>query len=151
MLVASFLLANCLNPHTLSSSSSHVQVQLGALGEGFEPFEKDPVYCGGCNAVLSKSTVTPTSCASGSQADKNAQPWTCALCDHTNHHVDLNSAHFPFLDSADFQLTPPPTSTDSAGKEAPSQDLDDMPVVFCLDISGSMCTTLPVPALQVRI
>eukprot|EP00043_Microstomoeca_roanoka_P017626 m.184713 g.184713 ORF g.184713 m.184713 type:complete len:856 (+) comp16675_c0_seq3:231-2798(+) len=126
-------------------NSNAFVVQFGSLGQAFEPFETAPVHCEGCGVVLTKSSVIQDTTSQLATSDKNAKPWVCAFCHYVHNGVDLASTRFPFVDKADFQLTTPPLP--DAADEAGPAALDDMPVVFCLDVSGSMQTTLPVPAL----
>lgn len=59
---------------------------------------------------------------------------------------------------ADYLLEPATTETDSEGKKGPDNEVREKVensgkkkgglVIFAVDISGSMCTTTEVPALQ---
>jgi hypothetical protein len=105
-------------------------IQLGLLEE--DPFVAtgDPVFCQGCNVVLSGI----------SKLDENKR-WKCEFCGHISEELDISSDEVPSTSMVDFILEPPQNVTVDDATESGM-------VIFCVDISGSMCLTTQVPALQ---
>ena len=76
--------------------------------------------------------------------------------ENTPNHLSLDAV--PQGHCADYLLEPATTETDSEvteGKEGPDNEVKEKVekkkgslVIFAVDISGSMCTTTEVPALQ---
>ena len=66
------------------------------------------------------------------------QVWKCEFCDHRNV-VDLDEEEIPKDDDVTFMLEPA-TSTSARGPA----ELDESLVIFCVDVSGSMSTTIEV-------
>lgn len=107
-----------------------VLCQLGTL-EVAVPFATgDPICCEHCNCVLSSiSTLTP--------AGEDEYNWKCEFCERDNLAIQIDEEEMPKESSmeAEYMLEPP------AGEES------DGVMIFCIDISGSMCVTTEVPAL----
>ena len=61
--------------------------------------------------------------------------WVCEFCGHHNV-VDLMEDEIPSSDVVTYMLQPAPCTT-SSGKSGRDESL----VIFCIDISGSMCVT----------
>ena len=61
--------------------------------------------------------------------------WVCEFCGHRNI-VDLMEDEIPSSDVVTYMLQPAPCTT-SSGKSGRDESL----VIFCVDVSGSMCVT----------
>ena len=87
----------------------------------------DPIYCSQCQAVFS--------CVSTFLAEN----WSCEFCGHQNTELQLDEEEIPPKDQAvsEFMLE---AAEMKEGKEGV--------IVYCVDISGSMCVTTEIPAVQ---
>ncbi|XP_061176776.1 circularly permutated Ras protein 1-like [Saccostrea echinata] len=91
----------------------------------------DPVHCTSCDVILSSlSKIT-------SREDKKI--WNCEFCG-TENELDIEEEEIPGTNDVTFMLEPAPSTASSSlsGK-------DESLVIFCVDISGSMCVTSTVP------
>ena len=94
-------------------------------------FTGDPVYCQQCKAILSHiSKIT--------KRDEQ-QVWTCEFC-NTDNNIDIMEEELPKEKDITFMLEPA-LSTTAAGPSGTDESL----VIFCIDVSGSMCVTTEVP------
>lgn len=91
----------------------------------------DPVTCTDCQAMLSHiSKITK---------DGENQVWVCEYCG-TSNPVDLVSEEIPAEADVTYMLEPAPATT-ASGRSGKDESL----VVFCVDVSGSMCVSQEVP------
>jgi len=99
-------------------------LNLGSLSEdAVVLFTGDAVFCSDCMATLTRlSHLEPNA--------EGGQIWLCEYCGHPNR-VDLVSEEIPEGETVDYLLSPP--------LETQSDQTDI--IVFCIDISGSMCCT----------
>jgi len=99
-------------------------IKLGTLAQdAVTLFTGDPVFCKQCNAALTQiSYVT-------NNPNEPGQIWQCEYCDFTNG-FQLEPEEMPKGESIDYLLSHPPEKS----------ELNDI-IVFCVDISGSMCCT----------
>lgn len=91
----------------------------------------DPQSCSSCGAILSKISKLDV------LAD--AKVWICEYCE-TRNVVDIEEEEKPQEPDVTYMLEPA-LSTTASGPTG----LDESLVVFCLDVSGSMCVTTEVP------
>eukprot|EP01113_Clastostelium_recurvatum_P035404 TRINITY_DN4934_c0_g1_i4.p1 TRINITY_DN4934_c0_g1~~TRINITY_DN4934_c0_g1_i4.p1 ORF type:complete len:930 (-),score=159.59 TRINITY_DN4934_c0_g1_i4:32-2821(-) len=105
----------------------------------------DATYCRGCNVVLSNmSQVREVHSTVEEELDDQVDfIWVCEFCGHENS-IDLDPAELPSKEAeiVEYLITPPPVAEGGV-----AGDTDNL-VVYCIDISGSMCVTTEVPALQ---
>eukprot|EP00118_Oscarella_pearsei_P025546 m.308356 g.308356 ORF g.308356 m.308356 type:complete len:751 (+) comp43845_c0_seq1:107-2359(+) len=93
----------------------------------------DAVVCGKCNAVLSHlSRLT-------NQGDE--KHWICEFCNN-EHSIDVVPEEVPRDEDITYMLEPFSLTTE--GKPATAGPLDESLMIFCVDISGSMCVTTEV-------
>ncbi|KAM9500161.1 circularly permutated Ras protein 1 isoform 1-T2 [Clarias gariepinus] len=89
-----------------------------------------PVHCGKCKAIMSS--------VSNSQTSPNTSTWTCEFCGNKNvlSQSELKMGRSPLW-------TPPGRDVLYVDEEIDTDyvNLEDMLVVFCVDISGSMSVT----------
>ncbi|XP_062584325.1 circularly permutated Ras protein 1-like isoform X2 [Saccostrea cucullata] len=105
----------------------------------------DPVYCDGCQVVLS--------CISETQQDEDKLLWNCEFCGHKNVSTEVRKEEIPKSDTIDYALSGPEeqaatgTETDKMEATKPATTGSGY-VVYCLDISGSMGGITQLPELQ---
>ncbi|XP_033741232.1 circularly permutated Ras protein 1-like [Pecten maximus] len=91
----------------------------------------DAVYCDNCQAILSHL------CKLEDRGD--VKVWRCEFCGQ-QMEVDIVEEEKPSQDDVTFMLTPALSTTTSGPKGT-----DNSLVIFCVDVSGSMCITTEVP------
>ncbi|KAK3097067.1 hypothetical protein FSP39_006081 [Pinctada imbricata] len=91
----------------------------------------DPVHCFSCGAVLSS--------ISRIQNEGDNKVWICEFCE-TKNILEIEVEEIPKNNDVTFMLEPS-LSTSTSGPTG----LDESLVIFCVDISGSMCVTTEVP------
>eukprot|EP00727_Mastigamoeba_balamuthi_P004470 m51a1_g14020 hypothetical protein (541) ;mRNA; r:1106547-1108458 len=92
----------------------------------------DPIVCKNehCRAVLSRSD------SSRLRRDPSGrQVWRCQLC-ATENQVNVEKEELPTTDVVEYVIQPPQSSSSAL----PST------VIFCIDVSGSMCVTTELPS-----
>ncbi|XP_065181174.1 circularly permutated Ras protein 1-like [Sycon ciliatum] len=112
-------------------------VELGRLADEPGMATGDAVRCSGCYAVLSAMSAVKT--VDG--RDTSASVWTCEFCNVQNK-VDVAPEEVPTTPSCDYMLHSP------AAAAATKPSNRDGLVVYCMDVSGSMCVTTEVKQLQ---
>jgi hypothetical protein len=76
--------------------------------------------------------------------------WICEFCEHTNVISQLQDGEIPTKASVDYVLEPAPAAAaaadgkDKDAKAGGGSGVDESVVVFCIDVSGSMCVTTEV-------
>lgn len=70
------------------------------------------------------------------------QVWVCEYCGEKNE-VDVVTEELPTKADTTFLVSPPPAVGGGAGVEG-GAGMEEALVVFCIDISGSMCVTTEV-------
>ncbi|KAL6071768.1 actin [Balamuthia mandrillaris] len=101
----------------------------------------DPTTCQRCGAILSvHSKLDPPNCLEeGEECD-----WSCEFCGETNDGLMLDEGEVPKTEVADYLIETP--SEEFKAKRDKKQL-----VVFCIDISGSMCVTTEVAGKKVDL
>lgn len=94
-------------------------------------FTGDPVYCADCKSLLSNISKI--------NKDEDQQVWRCEFC-YKENTIDIMEEEIPKEEDVTFMLEPA-LSTSSAGPSGTDESL----VIFCVDVSGSMCVTTEVP------
>ena len=95
----------------------------------------DRISCTSCNALLNHaSKLTPT-------ARSGSFVWVCEFCDSKNE-VDVEEGQKPSKEVAEFIIEPPTIASDE--KEGSTNFNEQGKVIFCVDCSGSMGTTMRV-------
>ncbi|XP_064628238.1 circularly permutated Ras protein 1-like [Lineus longissimus] len=108
-----------------------VSLKFGTLIKPSQMHTGDPVYCKECGGLLSHVSHIET--------DRSDQVWCCEYCDERNI-VDVIPEEKPQQGDVTFMLEPALTTT-AAGRSGTDQSL----IIFCVDVSGSMCVTTEVP------
>jgi len=115
-----------------AASTNVISVSLATLETPAPLMTGDPVYCKGCNVILSQiSDLT--------SVPEGKFNWKCEFCGQTNPAIQIEEGQVLKCDAVDYILVPPLQQTGSAHGEL---------IIYCLDVSGSMCVTTEVPALQ---
>jgi hypothetical protein len=115
-----------------------ITLSLGSLKEAAVPMTGDMISCSNpkCSAALSHLSALK----SDSDSDKSAKRWQCEFCGQENK-IRVEPQEIPNKEISDYMVSPPAQPQKDAAA-------DDSLVVFCIDVSGSMCVTEEVPALQ---
>ena len=91
----------------------------------------DPIKCSSCDALLNKfSIITPSE-------EKGLYNWVCEFCGEINR-VSMDPEEMPKMGTATYVLEKTPLVEEKKEKQ-----LEDISVIFCVDISGSMDSTSP--------
>ena len=122
-----------------SSNPNSILCKLGTLSKPLPFMTGDPLFCSGCNCIL--SSISTLDLADGCDDEYN---WKCEFCGITNENIQIDPEELPSRDvfEAEYMLESPPE------KEKESFSDNNGVLIFCIDISGSMCVTTEVPALQ---
>jgi hypothetical protein len=105
------------------------QISLSCLKENAELATGDPELCKSCKAVFNKDSKIVIV--------GNQQVWNCEFCNQTND-VSLEDEEIPKSNIINFLVE---AAAQVEDKKLAGQDIS---VIFCLDVSGSMCVTQPV-------
>ncbi|XP_050393122.1 circularly permutated Ras protein 1 isoform X2 [Patella vulgata] len=110
-----------------------VSVTLNTLKDASNMHAGDAVKCGGtgCKAIMSHLSKL--------SAGMSGKVWVCDFCG-CNNEVDVEDGEIPAVEDVTF-LIEAGLSTEAAGPSGQDESI----VVFCIDVSGSMCVTTEVP------
>jgi len=130
-----------------------MKLNMAKLAEEVELLTGDPVFCGNCGVILSsiskltkipRETKSSPALLTAPRVHKKLEDlpridpqdatamWQCEFCDQQNL-VELSSEEIPTSKTVEYVL-----------QDAVSSD-DATNMIFCIDISGSMCTTYELP------
>jgi len=113
------------------------QISLSCLKEESELATGDPVVCSFCQAIFNRwSKIEETKAEEGEDPQ---QVWTCEFCNQKNN-VNLEEEEKPKTDKVNYIVE---AAAQIHDKKNPGMK-QDVSVVFCIDISGSMCVSNPV-------
>eukprot|EP00029_Vermamoeba_vermiformis_P006511 TRINITY_DN2572_c1_g1_i2.p1 TRINITY_DN2572_c1_g1~~TRINITY_DN2572_c1_g1_i2.p1 ORF type:complete len:687 (-),score=231.37 TRINITY_DN2572_c1_g1_i2:56-2116(-) len=96
-----------------------ISVDLGSLEKDSQLMTGDPVFCNECKAAFSSFSKIVDGV------------WNCEFCNAKNQ-ITLEEEEIPKVDTTDYILEP--------AKEIDADDREES-IIFCMDISGSMCVT----------
>ena len=114
------------NKYELEVDTNVFEINFNCLNQEAELATGDPELCKQCKAVFNKGSRT---------AQVNGkQVWTCEFCNNANE-VCLEEEEIPKSESI-FYLVEAAAQVED--KKMAGQDIS---VIFCLDISGSMCVS----------
>jgi len=112
-------------PPPPQANTNILSIDLGSLSKEVKLFTGDPTSCTACDSIFNSGSVLKP-------GEDGAQIWECEFCGVVNN-VRLEDEEIPKGDQAvDYMLSPASDKTVS---------LDSKTVVFCIDVSGSMCIT----------
>lgn len=106
------------------ANTNVLAIDLSTLASNAELIPGDACLCKSCSAVFS----------SHSTLDANGA-WVCEFCNAANH-AQLDDEEKPKNETVEFLVEPAPLTSSDAS--API-------IIFCVDISGSMCSSTEVP------
>lgn len=107
------------------------QVALACLKDAAAMATGDPELCKTCSAVFNlHSKIDSLKMMDGSEK----QTWTCEFC-CTKNNVNLDEEELPKVNAVNYLVE---AAAQVEDKKMAGQDIS---VVFCLDVSGSMCVT----------
>eukprot|EP00048_Salpingoeca_helianthica_P024600 m.33625 g.33625 ORF g.33625 m.33625 type:complete len:806 (+) comp9481_c0_seq2:88-2505(+) len=109
-----------------------IVVSLGTLAESTAVATGEPMHCVACRAIL----ATTASCSS--------TRWTCEFCGAANTLTEPIDPTCQTATAIEHVMTPPR----NVGNTEKNSKGPATTTIFCIDISGSMQTTMPLPALQ---
>jgi len=101
---------------------------MSVLKEESEVATGDPVFCSSCKAIFNKHSEV--------EETKEEQHWTCEFCGSKNE-VNMEPEEIPKSETVNYILE---AAAQVHDKKAGGLK-QDITVVFCVDISGSMCVT----------
>ena len=128
------------------------EVDTNVVGIDFKIIEEDaqlaagdPVFCSECRAVFSMHSALKEKEVEqrmdseevkreDPESDDDEKVWTCEYCNQDNM-VSLEGPEIPTQEAVNYILEPAKVVESEQGKQS---------VIFCLDVSGSMCVTTPV-------
>jgi len=106
------------------ANTNVISIDLGKLAQEADLLTGDPNFCRGCEAIYNSTSKTV-------QGNEGESIWQCEFCDHVNI-IHLEKEEIPTKDTCDYMLEPPKEKTKLTTSTT---------IVFCIDISGSMCVT----------
>lgn len=137
-----------------------VSIEFDVLDQDAQIAAGDAVFCQNCNTVFNKystlsnsknlrvisedikmeedqdgNEILPVKESDQEVFDEDDQIWICEFCDHKNI-VNLEKEEIPTEDIVNYIL--------EVDEEKQKKSNSDVSVIFCLDVSGSMCVTTPV-------
>ena len=95
----------------------------------------DPTFCKGCNSVLNKTSILKPL---NDKKDDDSTLWQCEFCNYSNI-IQIEPEEIPKSDCIDYFVM--------SKNQLKSNDLnfsDEKSIIFCFDVSGSMCVTTPI-------
>lgn len=107
------------------ANTNVLAIDLSTLASNAEQVPGDALLCGSCSAVFS----------SHSKVEAN-DTWVCEFCNHANI-AQLDDEEKPKSETVEFLVEPAPA--------AKAADAASPLIIFCVDISGSMCSSTEVP------
>jgi len=123
------------------ANTNVVSVKLDTLTEDVVVATGDPTFCEKCSAAFSQLDCPPKEQEGeekGKEKEEEAmevqKTWTCKFCEHVNP-LNLEEEELPRAESVDYILEPPSDKAEATASQ------DSVMVVFCIDISGSMCVS----------
>lgn len=120
------------NKVELKIDTNVVSLDLGSLKQAVVIATGDPVVCTSCKAIFSMYSGI-------NEEEDGRQMWKCEFCDVYNE-VNVDAEEIPRGQMVDYMLM----SSSQVIEEKKDIDKSAITVVFCIDISGSMCCTEPV-------
>ena len=115
--------------HVVEADTNIFQVSLSCLKNAGAMATGDPVICGKCQGVFNSFSQTKPIMG------KESVLWTCEFCNNTNE-IFVDKEEIPKVSEVNYLLEAAAQVQDK--KMGGNQDIS---VVFCIDISGSMCVS----------
>ena len=110
--------------------------------EGYVPSDFSATTTTTTTTTSTTTTSPPSSSSSTTRDTQNyddlpaeVRVWTCEFCDFHNLVAGVEDEELPKSDTIDYIITP---------ATVPDMEADSQNIIFCVDISGSMCVTTEV-------
>jgi hypothetical protein len=111
------------------------QISMGCLKDSsVELATGDPLFCSQCQAIFNKHSKIEE--IKDVLSGEEEQIWSCEFCLHKNK-VQMEPEELPKTATVNYILEAAAQIHDKKAQGKPQ----DVSVVFCVDISGSMCVT----------
>jgi len=122
--------------HRQRVNTNIISVDLGTLKEAADNLATgDAFMCQSCKAVLSQHDELLKQYEEIKLDDDDQSIWVCAFCNHVNI-IEIDPEEVPKSETVDYILAPPATQSDDK-----KTNTDESQIIFCIDISGSMCVS----------
>ena len=108
-------------------------MNLDTLAKDTEIATGDAEICKGCQGVLNYKSEVATN-----PAKEDEQMWKCEFCCQTNELPMFDQEEKPKTNAVSYLIE---AAAQAEDKKLAGQDIS---VIFCLDVSGSMCVTEPI-------
>merc|ERR1719361_1415858 len=123
--------------HRQKVNTNIIQIDLGTLKEAADNIATgDAFECLQCGAMLSKHDELLTQLDEVKLDDEEDSIWVCKFCNNVNI-IQIDDEERPSSETVDYILAPPPT----LDEEAKAADETESQILFCIDVSGSMCVS----------
>ena len=120
--------------YELKVDTNVVSLDLGSLKEAAVMATGDPVICKQCAGAFNLySRITEVS--------EDSQNWVCEFCGACNQ-INIEVEEIPRGQMMDYMLMSSSQMIEES--KIPGENKEGITVIFCIDISGSMCVTEPV-------
>ena len=124
--------------HRQKVNTNVISINLGSLKDAADNIATgDPIICDSCKAILSKHDELFKQYEDMKLDDEDESIWICQFCNHINV-IQIDDEEIPKAETVDYMLAPPPTDAESKQNE---QDKSESQIIFCIDVSGSMCVS----------
>ena len=123
------------NEYRQEVDTNVVAINFKVLKEQGELATGDPIFCSSCQALFNKYSL-----AKGDEEVKHEelkeheQLWVCEFCNNKNV-IQVDEEEIPKTNAVNYILE---AVEKGAGKQVGEEDFS---VVFCVDVSGSMCVS----------
>ena len=114
-----------------------VSIGLKVLKEDADVNPGDPFECKGCRAILNKFSKLRDLTEEEvklHEADDEDKLWKCEFCNHMNV-LTIDDEEMPVKESVNYILE------NAKVEEKKNAGTEDNSIIFCLDLSGSMCVS----------
>lgn len=114
-----------------------MSIDLNCLTEDAQLASGDPLFCNGCSAIFNNHSKVDTS--KDAEDGTDDQTWTCEFCNQINEVV-LEPEEIPTKDTVNY-IIEAEKPEENVEEEKEKQNDSETPLIFCIDISGSMSTS----------
>lgn len=112
-----------------------VSLDLSSLKEAGNMATGDPIFCINCASAFNLYSRL-------SEVSSDVQIWVCEFCNAENQ-VNIDAEEIPRGEMMDYVIMSSSENFEE-NKEKKGKDTEGITVIFCIDVSGSMCVTEPV-------
>jgi Mg-chelatase subunit ChlD len=109
------------NPYEGIANTNVFSVEFNLWHATYNEIPGEPIHCSDCKSILNSHSKI--------EAVQGRYEWVCEFCGNLNL-LDISDERIPKSDSVDYLLEAPKSVTETGG--------EDITVVVCIDVSGSM-------------